>query len=236
MFYSGWTSYLTNDIEVIPIELAGRGKRFTDPLYNDLDELLVDVYALVMKTLRNTEHAGYALFGHSMGSLVVYELYHRLINKGYKKPTHLFFSGWHPPCLNYDNGSLHLLSNQKLKEEIFKIGGTPMQIFENKEVFDHYLPMFRSDFKIIETYNTNPKLERLDCDITIINGSDDNRVSKDELESWREFAGREVCFYFLKGDHFYLHHNVERICEIIRDRVLRSLESINHMSSHGTTN
>jgi len=38
----------------------------------------------------------YAIYGHSMGSLLAYELYYKIIDKNIRKPKHMFFSGNEP--------------------------------------------------------------------------------------------------------------------------------------------
>lgn len=63
--FQEWKKYFDNEIELIPIELAGRGKRFNNPLYNTLEEAVDDVLKQIQSCLVPGDD--YALFGHSMG-------------------------------------------------------------------------------------------------------------------------------------------------------------------------
>lgn len=42
--YLKWKSNLADLIELCPVELAGRGKRFHEPYYSNIDEAVDDVY------------------------------------------------------------------------------------------------------------------------------------------------------------------------------------------------
>ena len=55
-------------IEVYPVEYAGHGSRFQEPLYCSVDEAVEDIF------LQIDTSCPYALFGHSMGSILCYEL------------------------------------------------------------------------------------------------------------------------------------------------------------------
>lgn len=88
--YRGWETALGADVRVVPVALPGRGPRLRErpysamhPLARDLAEALVDC---------ELAH-DYALFGHSMGALLAYEVACELRARGHETPRHLFVSG-----------------------------------------------------------------------------------------------------------------------------------------------
>ena len=96
--YSKWKRKLPQDIELIPLEPAGRGRRCDEPLYNNLNEAVDDLYWEAAKVLDRSDE--YILFGHSMGSLLAFELYYKLMEEGFREPLHLYVSGARLPIWN----------------------------------------------------------------------------------------------------------------------------------------
>lgn len=78
-------------VEVCPLELSGRGTRFNEPLYWSMDEVVDDLLPRI-----DTRHP-YALFGHSLGSILCYELLVRLQKEQLPPADHAFFSAANPP-------------------------------------------------------------------------------------------------------------------------------------------
>lgn len=71
VIFNSWKQYIDPSIELVPIELAGRGKRINEPLYNGVNDAVEDVFGLIKNKITDTP---YALFGHSMGGMISYEL------------------------------------------------------------------------------------------------------------------------------------------------------------------
>ena len=92
--YSKWKKYFNPFIEVIPIELAGRGYRMEESLYHSIEEAVNDVYKIIVKHLNNSP---YILYGHSMGSLIAYELARKIQNSNNVLPEFLVLSGRNHP-------------------------------------------------------------------------------------------------------------------------------------------
>ena len=86
--YNFFNDYLT-DLEVVPIELKGRGKRFKEVNYNTFTEAVDDIYDYVKEIIKDTK---YMIFGHSMGSWLAYELYYKILEEGNTLPILMFFS------------------------------------------------------------------------------------------------------------------------------------------------
>ncbi|RFA31790.1 hypothetical protein CAI16_19840 [Virgibacillus dokdonensis] len=66
-YFMSWkTLFSNNAIDIEPVELAGRGKRISDPLYNSMSEAINDVYEWMIAE-NKLMHDSFAFFGHSMG-------------------------------------------------------------------------------------------------------------------------------------------------------------------------
>lgn len=202
--------FMDKNIEVIPIELAGRGKRYDEKFYISIDEAVKDVY----KCIKDDINCEYAIFGHSMGSLIAYELVHYIKSLKRNLPINIFFSGRKAPNVAYENNFIHKLPDESLKNEISQLSGTPKEVFEDERIFNSFLPILRADFKICEEYKYKEKSSKLNCDITILNGTKDNIIIRD-IAAWRVHTNKKCNIYFLEGGHFYINDNWKNISKII---------------------
>lgn len=216
--YTGWRKHLGEAIELRPLELAGRGKRIREAFPQSFDETVADLTEIILPEIRNGE---YALFGHSMGSLLVYELYYRLLEKTKKKPVHIFFSGRDAPHV-MDNDRIHTLPDREFIEHIKGLGGTPEDVFEKEELLKFFLPVIRADYRIFGTRVFAGGRDKLDCNISVLYGIDD-RLIKGEITAWRDYAGRQCSFHAFGGGHFYLQNYVSAIVGIVKSALAKAI-------------
>lgn len=210
--YYKWKEYLYKDIEIYPIELTGRGKRIKEPLFADIKNVTSDVLEQIEDKIKDTP---YAFYGHSMGSLIIYELTHRIIELNAEPPVHIFFSGKKAPHLfKIDKRISHLPDNEFI-QEIIKLGGTPKEIADNQELLHFFLPILRADFQLVETYKYVEK-NKFDFDITIINGNKDD-LTLQEIIGWQEHTSKRTFFHMLEGDHFFINGKEKGITSIINN-------------------
>lgn len=202
-------------IEVIPMELAGRGSRHSEPPYADFDSLVRDLYE---KIQLNSDT--YALFGHSMGGLIVYELYKRLKQQNARLPRVLYISGRNTPDTNCDSCNMHLLSDEELRTTILNYGGTDPEILNNEKLFDFFLPIIRSDYRILDTYDFDQGVEKLTVPLVLLNGDQDDEAL-DDNHRWKLYAADRCEYHYFKGNHFYINEHVKSIGEVIRKTVDR---------------
>jgi surfactin synthase thioesterase subunit len=175
MVYYKWRKYLDSEIELCPIELAGRGSRLENPFYESIHDAVEDIFQII----KNDLEGDYALFGHSMGSWLALELALKLKKMGYNDPLHVFFSGNRAPHMIRNEKVLHLLPDDEFIQEIYKIGGTSEELMNNKDLLDFFIPIVKSDYKIIETYQFVNHDTYLDCDISVLNGVEDDLTDEE---------------------------------------------------------
>lgn len=209
--YAKWKKYLNFSINLEPIELSGRGKRFSESFYENLDEAVEDIFESIKYKIKNDE---YAIYGHSMGGLLAYELYYKVHNENVTIPKHIFFSGYKPPSVPRNENQIHLLPDMEFIKEVIELGGTPQEVIENKELIQLYTPILRNDFKMIEEYVYNEKKEKIQCDITILNGKEED-ITLEEILAWKKHGDKGFKVYNFAGDHFFINNNIENIVNII---------------------
>lgn len=214
--YSKWKKYLDNDIELYPVELAGRGKRCGIPYYASFYEAVDDLFDCI----KNYVSGRYALFGHSMGSWLALELAYKLIEHGYDSPTHIFFSGNRAPHIYREEKILHKLPDDEFNKEIFKIGGTSNELLENKELLAFFMPIIRSDYKLIENYDYKDHGTYLNCDISVLNGIDDD-LKDAQIKGWEKYTKFKCNYYYMKGGHFFINEVVGDVIKVINKTLVQ---------------
>jgi medium-chain acyl-[acyl-carrier-protein] hydrolase len=215
--YFKWKKYLPNFIELCPIELAGRGGRFKEACYETLLDAVDDVCNQVKKYL---DERPYALFGHSMGSLIVYELYYKLKEDHQQLPCHIFFSGGAPPHIRKDKPMVHTLPDGQFKEAIMKLGGMSEELFEDEELAKIFIPLLRADYRILETYQYIERTERIECDLTLLGGKEDPEVLIEDLSQWGRYTKGKSELYEFEGGHFFVHKILSKIVKIVIDKLM----------------
>lgn len=197
--FKGWESYLPAEVEVHAVQLPGRGQRIGETPIDSLDTLtatLADVFDPLMDR-------PYALFGHSMGALISYELARTLRRQGAPQPAHLFLSARHAPHLPSKRAPIHHLPDSKFVAELERYRGTPAAVLQNRELMDLFLPALRADFTISERYNYVAE-EPLPCPIAAFGGVQDELVSRTSLAAWEEHTRGDFSLRLFPGDHFFL--------------------------------
>lgn len=214
--YGGWKRQLAPLIDFVPIELAGRGARIDEPFYGSMEEAVADIEASIVAQL-NT--APFSIYGHSMGALLGFEVAHRLSQSG-RPPQHLFVSGRIAPHRDRLGRSQerHSLGDRALIEEIIAMGGTPREIFEQQELADLLLPIFRADFRIVESYQFVGKPCKLPCDVTVFYGDEEN-ISFEDAVAWEEHSDKSCQVYSFAGDHFFIRSHEEAVLKRMQQQL-----------------
>lgn len=210
--YYKWKEFLDQNIELLPIELKGRGRRFNEEGYKTFKEVIDDIF----ETIRNKVlDDNYAIYGHSMGSLLAYELYYRMDEEGLRIPKHMFFSGnLAPNRIKKDH--LDKLPDHEFINEVVKMGGMKDEIIQNEDLMNIFIPILRNDFKIINNYHYVQRKNKISCSISVLNGKGDSFTREDILE-WKNHCDKETRIYHMDGNHFFINDHAKTITQIITD-------------------
>lgn len=211
--YMGWKKHLSDKIELRPLDLAGRGRRISKPLYNSIEEVIEDIFPQIKNELCDSP---YSIFGHSMGAILAYELVRKARIHKLREPDHVFFSGRVPPFI-FPGTKNHLLPNSEFIKLLEEFGGMNEEILSNQQLLSLFLPIIRADYKIVELYKHIEDGFKLDCDITILNGKMDRLANRDDVSKWKECTNKACTFYEFDGGHFFINDYKSKILEIINN-------------------
>ncbi|MDW6059958.1 alpha/beta fold hydrolase [Streptomyces sp. FXJ1.4098] len=209
---------LAPSIEVLAIQYPGRQDRHREPCIDDIGKLA----DAVVGALEGLDDKPLALFGHSMGATLSYEVALRL-EKRKVMPVRLFVSGRRAPSRVREE-SVHQRDDAGVLEELRMLNGTNGEVLENEELLRMALPAIRGDYRAIESYRCEPG-RRISCPITALTGDADPRASVDEVRDWEKHTTAEMELTVLSGGHFFLNDHVPQVLKIISERLLPATRS-----------
>jgi surfactin synthase thioesterase subunit len=210
-FFRPWRAPLAPEIAVRRVLLPGREWRLEEPPARHITELLGPLCAALTPCLDQP----YALFGHSMGAVVAFEVARWFSRSSGAGPRCLIVSGRRAPGLACDR-RLSELPDDEFVAEVGRLNGIPPEVLAEPGLLDVVLPALRADFELAETYQPLPG-GRLDCPVVAYLSTDDPEVSYDGVLRWREVTTGEFSVRVFRGDHFYLKGGRPDVLEAVRD-------------------
>lgn len=198
-------------IEVVKLEYAGHGARHKECFYKDFDELAEDVF----NELRGRYSGGeYALFGYSMGSVVLVEVLRRIITSTcMSSPARVFFAAHEPhtkqELLNFSGDEL----DEWVKKRTIKFGAVPEKLINNKAFWRMYLPLYRADYTLIGKYRFENLNLKTDIPAVIFYSETDTPLANMKL--WENYFIGDCEYHRFDGGHFFIQEHHPEIAEII---------------------
>jgi surfactin synthase thioesterase subunit len=223
--YRAWMRDLPDWLDVCPLELPGRGLRATEGLHSSIEPLLNDLLRVVLPA----STMPYALFGHSLGGLLAFELARRLEHVHGHPPAHLMVSGYEAPEWPKPADRDHLLPDDEFRLRLRELAGTPDEILDNDDLMDVVVPVLRADFAVANTYRFASPWLRLSCPLTVLGGVDDPEAPPPSLRDWRRRTTGPFQTKLFAGNHFYLNDDPvgvrNAVLELVRGAGLDGVSS-----------
>lgn len=118
MMYLKWQSYFPEHVEIVPIELPGKGTKFREIPAESIDELTMRLKGEVM------EKAGdeaYAIFGFCSGTILAFDLWQKLHKDGFRDPEYFIGASSRDPSAQINTPSALELSDETITNMILNI-------------------------------------------------------------------------------------------------------------------
>lgn len=206
--YHRWPESLGDRIEVHAVQYPGRADRFHEPLEQDA----LAVTRAVAAELPTGDGTDIALFGHSMGALLAYEVARLL-----PSVRHLFVSGALPMHIVADQPPLWHPDDDVLLANLRELGGPGLEALTDPHLRPQVLSYVRNDLQLVDKYRAVPD-PPVRCPVTVLVGESDQLVPVRRVQRWSELVEGPCRVRVFPGGHFYLedeHHAV--MAEIGRD-------------------
>ncbi|MGA7895682.1 MAG: thioesterase domain-containing protein [Candidatus Sulfotelmatobacter sp.] len=195
-----WQRHFPPEVDICLVHLPGRGKRIGEPPLTRLKPLVEEIADVIHGNLQ----PAFALFGHSMGALISFELSRELRRRYGITPRQLFLSGHRAPHVTRTGPPTFNLPHDDFMAELKRLNGTPWGLLDNAETRELFLPIIRADFEMVDTYQYLPE-EPLSCPFTIYSGLQDTKIQIGRLRAWEELTSGSCKIRTFPGDHFFIH-------------------------------
>ena len=215
MSYLRWRKELMPEIRLMPIELQGHMTRRNEPLSIQFSEAVDDIYKTILNTVGKTGEK-YAIFGHSLGCWLAYDVGLKLEKDGEYLPQHYFLSGRWPPYVKQETSFNFTDDSDKFRKYIISLGGTDESFLENDELGEYYFKTICADFKLINSYKVKEiQSSCLHSNVTVLWGSQDNSIVPSSILQWRKVAKKQISFCPVEGNHFFPLQNISQTVRVI---------------------
>ena len=227
--YREWARQLPPSVEVYAAQFPGRGARLFEEPFTDVAQFVEESSS----SLLQHSDKPFVFFGHSMGALIGFELARRLRREKRPLPLHLFVSG--RGTLRGLKGQLRraLLSDSELLEELRLFDGAPAELFGNAELMRIMMPSIRADFTACESYvyTAEPPLP---CPLSAFGGLQDQDVSREQLEAWRDETTAAFSCKIFPGGHFFLDTDRHMLLGAVAQELSSLSESVSLRTGRST--
>jgi surfactin synthase thioesterase subunit len=214
--YARWRLSLPRWLQLLPIELPGRGARVDEPFAIDFDTLIEQ---LCLEHARVLERP-YALFGHSMGGLLAYGMTKHLQQRHAPLPLMLLVSA--SPSPSSDGWQFPARDDDTLLRDLRHYGGTPNDVFDSPEMLRLALDALAADYVICNSFQYRGAAQ-LRVPMRIFAGRDDE-IRPEQLATWRNETTESFALHWFSGGHFYLRAQEAAVTCLIENELRATLK------------
>ncbi|ATW50982.1 thioesterase [Streptomyces peucetius subsp. caesius ATCC 27952] len=198
-FYRAWKDLPDHAPRIVPLQLPGREERFIDEPFHDVLEA---ADALAPQIAGLAGDGPVALFGHSLGAVLAYELARRLEHDPNVALSHLFVSGSPGPWTGRTRRATGLPDSEFLAR-VQEFAGYEHDALADPDMRELLLPILRADVEMHENYKPVSD-EPLRTGITSLRATGDRLVTREQAEEWRSATTGAFRLVEPDGGHMYL--------------------------------
>lgn len=214
--FGSWGAALGERIEVCALMLPGRAGRIAERPRVDPAE--------IARAVAGSADRPFALYGHSMGGDLAFEVARELRATGGAQPSHLFVGGCRPPDAPRSGDTYHGVSeldDASLVAKLAENGGLSDEVLAEPELIELLLPVFRTDFGWLDayTYRAQPPL---DVAVTAFAGAADQSAPPHVMDGWRKHTTADFALHVLDGGHLFLEDRLDELAALIRAELTAS--------------
>lgn len=216
-YYFPMATALSPEFDVYAVQYPGRQDRYKEPLVESVDDMADHIFAAMEPML----DAPLALFGHSMGAVLAFEVARRIETLAGHRPEVVFASGAPAPSRR------QFESDHRDDADFIRVmqdlGGTDPRVLSDPDMLATFLPAFRADYRALLAYRRGTEV-RIGAPIVVMAATDDAKTSMADARAWQDHTSGGTVVHTFQGGHFYLEKQPERVVDVVVT-TLRGLET-----------
>ncbi|MCR6488439.1 aminotransferase class I/II-fold pyridoxal phosphate-dependent enzyme [Amycolatopsis sp. OK19-0408] len=209
--FARWRETAGAACRIVPLDLPGRGSKVRRPPARTLDDV---VGGLLDELPAERE---YALFGHSFGGLLAYELARRAAAEGRALPRFVVVAACRPP---HDVSSALFAEAAELGDgemlDALGAAGLISGSLRDSPAASVVVPALRADLRVLAGY-VPPEPDRAAVPVDLVSwfGVADRAVSGQTAAKWRSYTSRSWSLRAFEGDHFFVREQGTACAEVL---------------------
>ena len=207
---------LAPEFDVYVVQYPGHQDRYKEPFIDNIDGMADEAFS-VLEPLTETP---VALFGHSMGAVLAFEVARRMETSTGRLPAQVFVSGSRAPS-RYDREANEGGDDAALVGEMRKLGGTDPRVLNNPDMLATILPAFRNDYRALQRYHRGTEVG-IGAPVVVMAATDDPKSSVTDARAWLEHTSGGGDLHTFEGGHFYLEKQSQKVIEVIAEKLRAS--------------
>jgi pyochelin biosynthesis protein PchC len=210
--FVGLAKRLAPQFEVLAVQYPGRQDRRHEPCITDICAL-ADAIQVALMPFAGRQ---LALFGHSMGALVGYELAQRLERDDDKRLLGFLASGRRAPSSS--RLEMAPTTDEEILADLQHLSGTDVRVLRDEGMLEIILPPLRADYGAVERYQPDPG-DSIHCPTIVCVGDSDPLTTIAEAEGWRHHVDAPFQLRVFAGGHFYLNECEDDLAQLLAQQL-----------------
>lgn len=224
-FFLPFAAALSPDVDVISVQYPGRQDRRSEQPLTDVNALVDQIHDALVRQ----PPLPVTFLGHSLGSLVGFEIVRRLEDGG-SPATHLFASGRGGPSIHRE-GAVHQRDDEGILFAVQYLNGTAAPVLANEQLMRAALPALRADYQAAETYRCAPDVT-VTCPITVLNGDADPETTPSEARAWERHTTGTCTLRTFSGGHFFITNHTDEVIGLLREHFVATSDDNRRPTPH----
>jgi medium-chain acyl-[acyl-carrier-protein] hydrolase len=198
-YFLDWASKTPEGIDLCGVQLPGREDRFGEPLLRDMSTLVRQLADELAQLLDRP----FAIFGHSIGALIGFELARQLRREKLPQPVHIIASGLRAPQFISTIPPVAEMPDQDLLQWLRQFSGTPQELLADRNAIECFLTILRADLMLAASYRYEEE-PPLQCSLSVYGGLRDASSDRDSLLGWQRHTAGKFRLRMFPGGHFFI--------------------------------
>ena len=213
MRYLAWTKLSAKKFSIEPMELSGHGTRLSEPLERSYPKAVLELSQAILKKVSRLD-GPFAFFGHSLGALLAFGCAHRLMAEGETPPSFLAVACCGGPKAYEVNRFRRNWTDELLLALLKDLGGTPQEIFDDKDMLRLTLDMLAADFTLCGDFRRPDTEALLNIPLYVMGGREDS-IDESALQKWSEETTSSCKLRLFEGGHFFFQDHPELVIDFL---------------------
>ncbi|MDY4298103.1 MULTISPECIES: alpha/beta fold hydrolase [unclassified Xanthomonas] len=216
-FFNAWRG-VAEGLELVPMQLPGREKRFLEPAHEDLHAAADELSAHL---LADNDDQPALLFGHSLGAVLAFELARRLEASARFPLLGAVVSGSPDPWSPRAERASDQRDDDAFIADVSRFSDYRHEALDDPMMRELLLPTLRADVRMHEEYRPRSGAG-LGVPLMTVRGAHDALVSAAQVAGWSRASSAQCTHRELPGGHMYFIADPASLLQLI-ERFARSL-------------